>query len=314
MLERWLAGAHARLRRLPLIERSPGTSGRRTRAYPRTRAEQAASTDSRARWQALYEEVRQRHARGEKLLAISHTMGLARGTVRRFAQAESFPERAVRQPGPSILDPYLSHLNARLAAGYENATALWRELRDLGFAGSPKQVYRWMAERRTAPAKTTARKWHSPGPTRSAAEASLPSPKQLAWLLVRPATALDATEAAVLARVRQCPEAATVAELAERFCILIRQCCRERQSRNKEQTSIKALTTWIAEAQSSGIQAIETFAAGLEQDGAAVRAALTQPWSSGQAEGQITRLKLLKRSMYGRASFDLLRRRVLLAA
>jgi transposase len=137
---------------------------------------------------------------------------------------------------------------------------------------------------------------------------------QLAWLLVRPPTALDAREAAVLAQVRQDPEAATVADLAERFCILIRQCCREHQTRNGEQTSVKALTAWIAEARSSGIQAVETFAAGLEQDGAAVRAALTQPWSSGQAEGQITRLKLLKRSMDGRASFDLLRRWALLAA
>ncbi|PVE20360.1 hypothetical protein DC522_32800 [Microvirga sp. KLBC 81] len=89
------------------------------------------------------------------------------------------------------------------APGRENATALWRELQDLGCAGSPKQVYRWMAEHRTAPAKTTARKWRSPGPSRSAADASLPSPKQLAWLLGRPPTALDATEAAVLARVRR---------------------------------------------------------------------------------------------------------------
>ena len=64
----------------------------------------------------------------------------------------------------------------------------------------------------------------------------------------------------------------------------------------------------------SGLRAVETFAAGLEQDGPAVRAALTTPWSSGQAEGQITRLKLLKRQMYGRAGFDLLRHRTLLAA
>ena len=75
-----------------------------------------------------------------------------------------------------------------------------------------------------------------------------------------------------------------------------------------------ALTTWLADARRSGVRALETFAAGLEQDGAAIRAALTTPWSSGQAEGQITRLKLIKRQMYGCASFDLRRRRVLLAA
>jgi transposase len=314
MVERWLAGAHVRLRRLPLIEHQPVASGQRARAYPRTRTEDAASADSQARWQALYEEVRRRHARGEKLLAISRTMGLARGTVRKFAQAESFPGRAVRQPGPSILDPYLSYINVRLAAGYENATALWRELRDLGFAGSPKQVYRWMNERRTAPARTTAHKWRSPGSSRPAAGTPLPSPKQLAWLLVRPPTALDAAEAAVLVRVQQDPEAIIVTDLTNRFCTLIRQCCRDRQSRTNAQASIETLTAWIAEARSSGIRAVETFAAGLDQDRAAVRAALTQPWSSGQAEGQITRLKLLKRSMYGRANFDLLRRRVLLAA
>jgi len=62
------------------------------------------------------------------------------------------------------------------------------------------------------------------------------------------------------------------------------------------------------------VRATETFAAGLEQDGAAVRAALTTPWSNGQAEGQVTRLKLLKRQMYGRAGLDLLRYRTLLAA
>ena len=62
------------------------------------------------------------------------------------------------------------------------------------------------------------------------------------------------------------------------------------------------------------VRAVETFAAGLQQDGAAVRAALTLPWSNGQAEGQITKLKMMKRQMYGRANFDLLRRRILLAA
>jgi transposase len=64
----------------------------------------------------------------------------------------------------------------------------------------------------------------------------------------------------------------------------------------------------------SRVRAVETFAAGLQQDEAAIKAALTLPWSSGQAEGQINKLKLIKRQMYGRANFDLIRRRVLLAA
>jgi transposase len=62
------------------------------------------------------------------------------------------------------------------------------------------------------------------------------------------------------------------------------------------------------------VRAVATFAAGLVEDGDAVRAALTTPWSNAQTEGHVTKLKLLKRQMYGRANFDLLRRRVLLAA
>jgi transposase len=76
----------------------------------------------------------------------------------------------------------------------------------------------------------------------------------------------------------------------------------------------KAFEAWLAEGRDCGVRVVESFATSLDQDGAAVRAALTLPWSSGQAEGQINRLKLLKRAMYGRASLDLLRRRLILAA
>src|SRR3954452_20030233 len=74
------------------------------------------------------------------------------------------------------------------------------------------------------------------------------------------------------------------------------------------------LKTWLTEARASGVPAMETFAAGLEGDSGAISAALTPPWSNGQTEGQVNRLKLIKRQMFGHASFDLLRRRVLLAA
>jgi hypothetical protein len=108
-----------------------------------------------------YEEVQRRFGAGEKLLAISGSMGLARGTVRRYAYAQSFPERAARVPELSLLDPYLGHLEARLAEGCENASVLWRDLKELGFAGSAKPVRRWLNERRTGPAKTTPHKWRS---------------------------------------------------------------------------------------------------------------------------------------------------------
>jgi transposase len=319
-VERWLAGAHARLRRLPP---SPGTPadtqpGRRTKPFARTRAERAARVGRRERWVALYEEVRRRHAAGEALQAISRAMNLAVGTVRKYASAESFPVPEGRPLRRSILDPYLAHLQGRLAEGCENALALWRELRTAGFPGTAKQVQRWVAEHRTAPAPSTPHRWRTKAPAHTPMSAAqdgapaLPSPSQLAWLLVQPPSALSEPDAALVARVEQDPAAAHVAGLARRLMALVRGC--GVNPKVDPEAARVALDTWLADARRSGVRALETFAAGLEQDGAAIRAALTTPWSSGQAEGQITRLKLIKRQMYGRASFDLLRRRVLLAA
>jgi transposase len=265
----------------------------------------------------LYEEVRRRFQEGEKLLAISRATGLARSTVRRYAYAERFPERAVRVPPPSILDPYLGHLETRLAQGCENATALWRELQALGFSGTSKQVHRWVSQRRTMPAKSTPQRWRSapaqlPSARPPEAAPPLPSARQLAWLLVQAPEDLEQSEAAILARITQDAEVARGVGLVQRLAELVRRCgvgCDQPLA-----DPLPVLASWFEEACACGIPALETFAAGLQQDKAAVSAALILPYSSAQAEGQIHKLKLIKRQMYGRANFDLLRRRVLLAA
>jgi transposase len=74
------------------------------------------------------------------------------------------------------------------------------------------------------------------------------------------------------------------------------------------------LEAWITAAADSGIDALARFAQGLQEDLAAVKAGLTLPWNNGVTEGQIHRLKLVKRQGYGRAGFALLRQRVLHAA
>jgi transposase len=322
-VERWLHGAHARLRRLPVppagAEGATPVPVRRGRAFRRSGPERAASAASRARRRARYDEVRRRHLAGEPLLAIARATGLARATVRKHARAESFPEWAAHGPRRSIIDPYLPYLERRVAEGCDNGVALWHELRAQGFSGGAKQVHRWLAERRTTPAKS---RWRVCGPDaarRPAARstgAALPAPRRLAWSLVQPIAMLGAAETAAIARVEQDEESRTVAGLARRFTALVRACgAQSRQGGSQipaEPTA--ALDAWLAEARACGASTIETFAAGLETDGAAVRAALTHAWSSGQGEGQVTRLKLLKRQSYGRAGFDLLRRRVLLTA
>ncbi len=306
MLERWLARAHARLRRLPVPSGGDGCQlGQRTRAYRRSATEDVASADSRARWVVAYDDVRRRHLAGEKLLAISRSTGLARATARKYAHADAFPERAVRRPGRSNLDPYLAHLEATLAEGFEDAMALWREVRAQGYAGGHQMVQRWVAEHRSKPTTRTAHKWlrqalaTTPSGATSNRAAALPSPKQLAWLLVQQPAALPPMGAAAVTRVEQDKEAALVTSLARRLTALVRACGVGQATRPA--APLADLDAWLTEARACGVGAVETFAAGLEQDGDAVRAALTLPWSNGQAEGQITRLKLLKRQSYGRA-------------
>jgi transposase len=317
-LERWLHSVHARLRRLPPGSTGPALPPRREQAFRRTGPERAARAERHTRWQARYDEVRHRHLAGEPLMAIARAMGLARSTVRKFACADNFPARLPHGPMSSILDPFLPYLQRRLADGCENGMMLWRELRDLGFAGGNQPVHRWLAERRTMPAKAGRPRLVLPSDTTTSAGrpvSPLPAARQLAWMLVQPVAMLDAAAAATVSRVEQDGEAKIAAGLTRQFTALLRACgVRGRTKGTAPAAPLTELDRWLAEAQACGIGAIETFAAGLDVDGAAVRAALTEQWSSGQAEGQINRLKLLKRQSYGRASFDLLRRRVLLAA
>jgi hypothetical protein len=113
-VERWFAGARGRLQRLSGVTSTYGVlPAQRTRPFPRSASDRQAGLDNRVRRLELYEEVQRRHRAGEALLAIARTMQLARGTVRKYAQAEDFPERAPR-PSSSIMDPHLAHLHARL--------------------------------------------------------------------------------------------------------------------------------------------------------------------------------------------------------
>ena len=298
-IERWLHTTHARLRRLPVPPAGEGATSippGREHAFRRNGPERAARAESRARWQARYDEVRRRHLGGEPLMAIARAMGLARATVRKFAHAESFPARLPHGPGPSILDPYLPYLERRLAEGCENGLALWRELRSMGFPGGNKQVLCWLAERRTVPAKVGRPRSQDLDDTQIAAardkEPPLPAPRQLAWLLVQPVTALGAADTAAVSRVERDSEAKAVTGLARRFTALVRACgVRGRREGRALAEPTGKLNAWLADARACSVPAIETFAAGLEVDGAAVRAALTEPWSNGQAEGQVNRLR-----------------------
>ncbi len=314
MLTRWLFGVYGRLRRLPAVPAAcPPRRGVRLRAFPRDRTAHAVSAASRARSLARYQEVRRRRVAGESLRAIKKATGLARATVRRFARAESFPERAVRAPGPSQLDPFIPWLEKRLTAGCENASALYRELRGRGYAGGSRQVHKWVQTQRRAPAKTTPPCRRGLPPVPGQVDASpLPSPRQLAWLLLQPSAKLDATQKATVAQIEQDKEVRKAGALARRFTALVQ--ASGVAHRRAPASRRAALRRWLVRASTCGVPALQTFAAGVQQDFASIQTALTTGWSNGQTEGHVNKLKLLKRQMYGRARFDLLRRRFLLAS
>ena len=314
MLERWLVGAHARLSKLPVPTGSPAPA--RDHAFPRSRTDQAAAREVQLRRIARHAEVQCRRAAGQSIMAIARAIPLAPGTVRRYASTDQAPERGARAVGPSGLDPWLAHLERRLAQGCENGLQLVRELRPLGYAGGSRQVHKGLQSRRTRPARNTPRRWReAEGEAASRSGARLPGPKALAWIMAMPQTRQSTPEAATLARILQDPEAVTLHGLVQRFAALVREAgVSGGPSTSGWAERVRAFEAWAADTKACGIRAAQTFAAGLVADGAAVRAALTTPWSNAQAEGQITKLKLLKRLMYGRAGFDLLRRRVLLAA
>ncbi|MBV9999043.1 MAG: transposase [Verrucomicrobia bacterium] len=130
-------------------------------------------------------------------------------------------------------------------------------------------------------------------------------------MLVQAWEDLGPAEAAILTRVAQRPKARGI-DLAQRLTGLARRC---NAGRDQPLTDpLLVLTSWFTGAGAGAIPALETFAAGLQQGKAAVKVALTLPYRSTQAEGRIHELKLIKRQMCGRATFGILRRRVLLAA
>ncbi|MFL5332506.1 MAG: ISL3 family transposase, partial [Geminicoccaceae bacterium] len=192
------------------------------------------------------------------------------------------------------LGPYLEHLERRWAEGSRNAARLWAELVSLGFRGGRSTVRAWATKRRrTSP--------DALDPRAAAADGwKPPSIAQVTRLIQADPSELPGPDRAFLDRLLV--EASSLAEvrgLARAFAALVR----------KEGTG--TLDGWLAAAAGTPL---EGFAAGLGKDLAAVRAALGTPWSTGPVEGQISRLKTIKRTMYGRAGFDLLRSRVLYAA
>lgn len=253
----------------------------------RTR-QQLLQQERRQRRLQRYEEVIERYRQGYSQKKISTILHLDRRTVRRWIRVGTFPERQPPRPRRTKVQRFEEYLQRRWGEGCHNATRLFEELRAQGYRGGRSMVARQVAT------------WRNALPSLSTLRTQKITPKQAAILLARPAARLTAEQQALLDRLStQCPVLVQLREFSAKFRELF------------EQGEGPALREWMMRAHDSGIGSLARFAAGLQKDFSAVLAAVETDWSNGQVEGQINRLKMLKRQMYGRAGFALLRARVL---
>jgi transposase len=230
------------------------------------------------RWRQVHDLLEE----GVGLLDCSRRLSLSLNTVKRYARADQ-PERMRRAPQyrPTLVDPYRDYLKARRAADPAAPVQhLLREIRERGYQGSSNLLVRYINQGRV--------------------EGDRPhvSPRRAARLLLTKPDALTATQQLAGA----CSEMTALTGLLGSFAALL----------TPEPGNDARLGLWIAEARAADLPHVHSFTRGLDLDRQAADAALTMPHHNGRTEGVNTKIKLIKRQMYGRAGFDLLRHRILL--
>jgi transposase len=238
-----------------------------------------------------YEQVQTLLAQGVTIRGIQRRLGLARGTVRRFARATSIDDLLAKPHAgrPSILDEHVDYLHRRFNDGVTNATALFDEIRARGYRGSAATLRTYLQPLRAANPLP-------PAPSRP------PKIRRITTGLLRHPDKLHPNDRSDLAGVlAACPHLKALARHVKAFAEILTG----RLGHH--------LDNWIAAVDTDDQPDLHSFAAGLRRDHDAVLAGLTLPYSSGAVEGHVNRIKMIKRQMYGRANLDLLRKRVLLA-
>jgi transposase len=289
---------HAAARRIAAEVAADLVAGAPTAGTPAIERPDVATTPrgpaAHAGRRARFEEAARLHATGVSLRQISRLLGTDCKTVRRWLRAGDIPSWQQPRRG-SMLDAHRDHLERRWAEGCRNAARLWRELASVGFSGGYTTVKAWAARRR----KT--------GPNvgrMSAADKGQPwrwpSGRRMARLLMAETDTLAEADRTFVARLLDAvPPLAAAVAAAQRLSLLLR-----RQSSEKLEDVLTATSA----------TPLASFTAELRKDIDAVQAAVDLPWTTSPVEGQIGRIKMLKRTMYGRAGFELLRARVLHAA
>ncbi len=237
---------------------------------------------TRERWQ----QVRDLRDKGTGLLECSRRLGVTLNTVKRYGRATE-PERLQRVPKyrPTLVDPHREYLRNRRAEEPGAPVAqLLREIRELGYQGSSNLLVRYINQGRLDGGRPHL------------------SPRRTARLLLTRPDRLAEGQQETLARVEAaCPEMTALTALIRGFAGML----------EPDPGNAARLQEWITAARAAELPHVHAFTRGLDLDTQAVTAALTTPFHNGRTEGVNTRTKAIKRQMYGRAGFGLLRHRIL---
>ena len=260
---------------------------------PTPTATQLASAASREHREARYEEAARLYDLGATISRISAELGADRKTVRGRLLLGHAP--LWQQPsGDSTLDPFKPFLGRRWSEGCRNAARLWRELLPLGFRGGSSVVRDWAAGHRGVVLGRDGPEGHPLPPVWP-----VPSGYRLARLLTAGRSRLDVQERMFVSHLLSTEPAL---DAAVAWARRLNRLLRRKATESLDEVLAAATGTLFAR-----------FAASLRRDFDAISAALVLPWTTSPVEGQVSRIKMSKRTMYGRAGFELLRARVLQA-
>jgi len=244
---------------------------------PRPSAAAQRSQASLARRQVRYEDAARLRAAGASIARIAAQLGAERKTIRRWLRAGG-PPLWRKPPRVGGLAPYLDRLERRWAEGCRNAALLWRELIPLGFTGRPGTVRRWAGQWRKAEPQPVAGATDTP-----LAHGQPPSNREVARMLMADTETLpEAGRAFTSNLLAQVPGLAESIAVAKRLNLLLRH--------KSKESLVDALNDAAG-------TLLADFAASMRRDLAAVQAAIDLPWTTSPAEGQINRIKTIKRAM-----------------
>ena len=253
--------------------------------------------------QQLFDEIRALFEGGNSIGEIARKLALGRRRVERWVRRIDLPDRNTMASTPSNPAYFSVLLERRWAECITKVRHLLDEIRRRGYTGSFTHLPRFLSPWRNGDPSLKVPEQEEPAPVRvrmlDPMTGRVISPLTAAALCVKPRGQMTARQVVTVDALKAAsPEFTAMRRLAMRFRGLLRG------------GTVDELDAWLIAARASGIYGMQRFARTIRQDIEAVRNAVSEPWSNGQTEGQINKLKTLKRAMYGRASVDLLRARM----